>query len=241
MTFKAIIPAAGKGTRLRPLTETLPKALIPVNGQPLVTYIMDKALSLGVKELIVIVNFMKETIMETLGTQFKGVPIKYVEQKELKGLAHAISMAESYIDDFFIVLLGDEIYKNTSHSDLLPFLKKYKPDVICGIMEESNEATIKKNYTVKLDGNKIVEIIEKPKTVFNHYIGVGTWLFNSKVFNYIRKTPPSSLRNEIELADVIQNMINDGLSARACLLRGEYVNVNSYDDLRLIEEKMRNN
>ena len=239
MTFKAIIPCAGKGTRLKPLTETLPKALIPVKGQPLVNYIMEKAISLGVKELIIIVNFMKDKIMETLGTQFKGIPIKYVEQKELHGLAHAISMAESFIDDYFIVLLGDEIYKNTSHEDLLPFLKKHNPDVICGIMEESNEATIKKNYTVKLEGTTITEIIEKPKVVFNHYIGVGTWLFNTKVFNYIRKTPPSSLRNEIELADVIQNMINDGLSARACLLRGEYVNVNSFDDLRLIEEKMK--
>ncbi|MCP4764523.1 MAG: nucleotidyltransferase family protein [archaeon] len=241
MTFKAIIPCAGKGTRLRPYTEETPKALIPLGGEPLLNRILDKALMLGVVEIIIIVNWMKEKIINSFGDNYKDIPIRYVVQEELHGLAHAIGKAEEFIDDNFIVLLGDEIYKETNHKDLKNFIEKNKPDCICGIMAEENEEIIKGNYTVKFNGEpKIIsEIIEKPKEVFNHFIGIGTWYFNKKVFKYIKKTPPSNLRNEIELANVIQNMINAGETAMAFLFNGSYINVNRFEDLKQIKKLLK--
>jgi len=239
--MKLVIPCAGKGTRLRPLTYEVPKPLININGKTILENLFLRFKNMNFDEIIIIVNYMKEKIMSTFGKKFLNIPIRYVEQKELKGLAHAISLTEKFINDNFMVVLGDEIYMNTDHENLLNFLEKNKPDAICGIMEEDNPEIIKKNYSVKLNGDDISEIIEKPKTVTNKIIGVGTWVFNKSIFKFIKLTPPSALRNEIEIADVLQKMIDCHKKVQAFLLKGKYVNLNFYSDLDIIKKLVLNN
>jgi glucose-1-phosphate thymidylyltransferase len=239
--MKLVIPCAGKGTRLRPLTLDTPKALVNINGKSILENLLIRFKDFNFEEIIIIVNYMKEKIMSAFGSSFLNIPIRYVEQDEVKGLAHAISLAEEFITDDFMVVLGDEIYLNTNHEGIIDFYKNNNSDAVCGIMNEENPEIIKKNYSVKLDGNNICEIIEKPKEILNKILGVGTWIFKKSVFGYIKSTPPSSLRNEIEIADVLQKMIKGKKKVQAFLLEGKYVNLNYYSDLSAIKNLIKAN
>lgn len=231
--MKAVIPCAGSGVRLKGFTTNLPKSLILLKDEPLLYHILEKVSSMNITEIIIIVNYMKDKIINKFGNKFNNIPITYVIQKELHGLAHAIGLVRKLIKDYFIVMLGDEVYLNTNHEEIPSFLEKNLPDAICGIMKEENNEKISKNYSVRLENNLIKEIVEKPVKPFNQYIGVGTWVFNKTIFEYIDKTPPSKIRNEIELADVIQKMIDNGAKVMPYLLKGQYININSPQDLYL--------
>lgn len=234
--MKLVIPCAGKGTRLRPMTNDIPKSLININGKCILENLLNIFKNFNFEEIIIIVNYMKEKIMSNFGNSFLNIPIRYVEQKELKGLAHAISLTKEFINDNFMVVLGDEIYLDTNHDEIIDYFKKTNSDVVCGIMNEENTEIIKKNYSVKLNGNNISEIVEKPTEVSEKIMGVGTWIFNKSIFNFIKITPPSKLRNEIEIADVLQKMIQKGKNIKAFLLNGKYVNLNYYSDLNIIND-----
>jgi glucose-1-phosphate thymidylyltransferase len=234
--MKLVIPCAGKGTRLRPLTYDTPKSLIKINGKCILENLLNRFKNFNFEEIIVIVNYMKEKIISTFGNKFLNIPIRYVEQKELKGLAHAINLTEPYITDDFMVVLGDEIYVDTNHEEIIDFFNTQNSDAICGLIHEENPEIIKKNYTVELKNHNILNIVEKPKKVSEKIMGVGTWIFKKSIFKFIKLTPPSKLRNEIEIADVLQKMINCGKNIQAFVLKGKYVNLNYHSDLNIIKK-----
>ncbi len=109
--MKAVVLAAGEGTRLRPLTEDKPKGMVEVDGEPILTHCFDQLVSLGADELIVVVGYLKEKIIDHYGDEYEGVPITYAHQREQKGLAHALLTVEEYIDDDFMLILGDNIFQ----------------------------------------------------------------------------------------------------------------------------------
>jgi len=99
--MNGVVLAAGEGTRLRPLTEDKPKGMVEVDGTPLITHCFDELIDLGADELIVVVGYMKEAIIDHYGDAYEGVPITYTHQREQKGLAHALLTVEEHIDDDF--------------------------------------------------------------------------------------------------------------------------------------------
>jgi len=107
----AVVLAAGEGTRLRPLTEDKPKGMVEVDGQPILTHCFDQLVELGADELIVVVGYLKERIIDHYGDEYEGVPITYTHQREQKGLAHALLSVEEHIDDDFMLMLGDNIFQ----------------------------------------------------------------------------------------------------------------------------------
>ena len=109
--MQAVIPAAGEGTRLRPLTEERPKGLIEVAGKPILTRCFEQLADLGVEEFLIVVGYRKEDIVEYYGDEFRGVPIGYVHQREQLGLAHAASCGEPGIEDDFVLLNGDNVFR----------------------------------------------------------------------------------------------------------------------------------
>lgn len=109
--MKAVILAAGKGTRLRPLTENKPKGMVEVNGAPLLTHCLNKLVELGAEEFVIVVGYLKQRIIEHYGDEFKGIPITYAHQREQQGLAHALLTVEDHIDDDFMLMLGDNIFE----------------------------------------------------------------------------------------------------------------------------------
>ena len=108
--MQAVVLAAGKGTRLRPLTNDKPKVLVEVDGTPLIEDLFDNLLAIGATELVV-VGYKAEQIIDRYGDEYDGVPITYTHQREQLGLAHAILQAEPHIDGDFMLMLGDNVFR----------------------------------------------------------------------------------------------------------------------------------
>jgi glucose-1-phosphate thymidylyltransferase len=109
--MQAVVLAAGEGTRLRPLTEEKPKGLVEVDGDPILTHCFDQLVDLGADELVVVVGYLKEVIIDHYGDTYNWIPITYAHQREQHGLAHALLTVEDHIDDDFMLILGDNIFE----------------------------------------------------------------------------------------------------------------------------------
>ncbi|PJE76748.1 hypothetical protein COV05_02860 [Candidatus Uhrbacteria bacterium CG10_big_fil_rev_8_21_14_0_10_48_16] len=108
--MQAVILAAGKGLRLRPLTDTLPKPLIQVGQKPLITHTLE-ALPESVDEIFIVVNYLREQIIETLGASWNSIPIRYIVQDPLNGTAGALHLVKEHLHDRFLVMNADDLYK----------------------------------------------------------------------------------------------------------------------------------
>ena len=179
-----VIPAAGRGIRLRPMTYPLPKSLVKVNDKPLIFYVFNKIKELGVSQVIMIVNHHKEKIIDYLGRNYLGIDVEYVIQEKLDGIAKAVKLVEPYIGKDFFVMLGDEIY-DTEHSGFSNFVKKKDLDCSFCMMKTETEQLIRNNYSIEMKGEKVIRLIEKPKEIRSSNFGVGTYFFSKNIFDYI--------------------------------------------------------
>ncbi|MEM5834630.1 MAG: sugar phosphate nucleotidyltransferase [Candidatus Aenigmatarchaeota archaeon] len=189
--MKAVILAAGKGTRTFPLTENKPKSMLNVLNKPLLYYIIEKLKSLGIEEIGVVVGYKEEKIKEYFGKDFK-----YFKQKKLAGTANALYQARNFIDGNFIALNGDIYFED----NLKNFLK-LKKNAIGAIF--SNNASLYGRILKK--GNKLIKIEEK-SVEKKGLINAGIYLFDEKIFDFIEKTRENDLRKEYELTDSINLM-----------------------------------
>lgn len=219
-----VIPCAGEGTRLQgdiAGNERIAKAMVPVAGKPIIWHVINYW-SQFADEFIFIVKFQMEKIMEYIS----GLPIKssFVEQKELRGIAYALSLTENMVSDNFIMVLGDCLCKGDFD---------FPPDLGMGVgvLPTDREEDIKRSYSVEIENNRIVQVVEKPKLLVNNLCGMGFYFFNRKVFDYIRKTTPSKLRNEVEITDTLQEIINGGEILHPLHFNGEYLNVTYAGDI----------
>ncbi|MCX5693733.1 MAG: sugar phosphate nucleotidyltransferase [Candidatus Omnitrophica bacterium] len=228
-----VIPAAGKGIRMLPNTDRIQKALLQVDG----ISILERNVSimhdqLGISLIYVLVGYRKQQVMEQLGDgQRFGVEIKYVEVDNInQGLAYGILHLAPYLESVFCVILGDEVYFDSNHREMLN-LSANDFDVVCAVKEVQHPASIKKNYSVQLNNGFITSLVEKPEIVQNNYMGCGTYLFKPQIFDYIKKTPVSSRTGRVELTEVI-NLVAVGSGGRVYpfMLKGNYINVNNVGD-----------
>ena len=236
-----LIPAAGKGLRLHPDAEHLPKPLFKIDGIPILQRnieLMHDALR--IRQIYILVGYKKEKIISELGDGDKfGVDIRYIAVDDVnKGLAEGIFLAKGHIHDVFCVILGDEIYYNSNHNEMMDLLEK-DFSIICGIKEVKNPFVIKKNYSVEIENGQIVSLEEKPETIKNNYLGCGTYLFKPEFFDYIKITPPSPRTKRVELIDVINVVAKKEGKVYPFMLQGEYINVNDVDGYNLANYTLR--
>ena len=200
-TVKAIVLAAGEGTRLRPFTLTQPKAMVPVANRPILEYVIDSLAGCGVTDISLVVGYKKEKVMNYFegGKKF-GVKINYVEQPQQLGTAHAIKLAEDSIEESFLVLNGDNL---TSPQAIEEVMSNASGDVTLLLTVKEN---VKGYGVVTTEGNRVTQIIEKPGTDISHYINTGIYVFTPAAFNEIPYTKISP-RGEYEITDTIQRMI----------------------------------
>lgn len=228
-----VIPAAGKGTRIQdlPFTRILPKTMLPILNKPILEYIIENMKGIGIKNIYLIVGDNRFIIEDYFkdGSDF-GVEIKYVDQKNPEGIAHAISLVRSYIDGPFVVVLGDDFTETDSLNSLVETFLEEKCLVVEGSIEENNIESIKRACNVILDGKKIVDIIEKPQNPSSKIRGCGIYIFDPKVFEYIDKTPKTGPKNEKEITNTIKMMAKDGL-AYSVNIEGHNININTLSDL----------
>jgi UDP-N-acetylglucosamine diphosphorylase / glucose-1-phosphate thymidylyltransferase / UDP-N-acetylgalactosamine diphosphorylase / glucosamine-1-phosphate N-acetyltransferase / galactosamine-1-phosphate N-acetyltransferase len=197
--MKAVILAAGEGKRLRPFTETIPKVMLPVANKPVLEYVIDAVKNNGINEIIIVVGYKKEVIMEHF-KNYKGAKITYVVQEKQLGTGHALLHAKSHIQDTFIVLSGDNIIDNTSISKLIKDNSKYS----ILIKEHPNPS---KYGAVFIEREKLREIVEKPREEIGKFISTGIYKLPKKIFGIIEELASEGI---YDLSSTIQSIVDDG-------------------------------
>ncbi|MCU0853242.1 MAG: glucose-1-phosphate thymidylyltransferase [Thermoplasmata archaeon] len=208
--MKGLVLSGGYGTRLRPLTHTGPKQLIPIANKPNILYCIEDLRDAGITDIgIILGNVMPEKVQEFLGDGSKfGVRFTYIVQGEPKGIAHAVNCAKDFMgDDPFIVYLGDNLLKNGIGA-IPKKMTDEKADCVISLMpvKEPQRYGIAE---LSPDGKNVVRCVEKPKEPKSNLAVIGVYAFNSSFFKVYPKLKPS-WRNEMEITDAISLLIDSG-------------------------------
>jgi len=207
-----VILAAGKGSRIKPLNLKCPKPLLPICNKPIMEYQIEEMKSLGINEVFIVIGYLGEKIKKYFGAGKKlGVKITYVRQKERLGIAHAVGQLEPYIKDPFLLFLGDIFYVAKDLRRMITLFNKNKAGAVLAVKKEENPELIKRNFSLVLGkDNKVKRVIEKPRYTTNNLKGCGIYLFDLAIFDAIRNTPRTAMRDEYEITNAIQLLIDYG-------------------------------
>ncbi|MFA6450818.1 MAG: glucose-1-phosphate thymidylyltransferase [bacterium] len=226
--MKGLILSGGRGTRLRPLTYTRAKQLIPVANKPILFYGIEAIAKAGITDIGIIVGDTKDEVMAAAGDGSKfGCKITYIEQSEPLGLAHAVMVAEDFLkDDRFVMYLGDNVIKDGINALVAEFMKK-KPNSQILLAHVSNPSQF---GVAELDGERIVRLEEKPKEPRSDLALVGVYMFDSTIFKAVHAIKPSR-RGELEITDAISWLIDNGYNVVPHIIQGWWKDTGKIDDL----------
>ena len=196
--MKAVILAAGEGRRLRPFTETMPKVMIPIANKPVLEYVFDSLKKSGISEIILVVGYKKEVIMEYF-KNYKKIKIKYVVQDKQLGTAHALLQAKKHIKNSFIVVPGDNIIDQKSILKLIQDKSEYS----LLIKEHSHPS---KYGVVFIEKGMLRRIVEKPSEEIGKFISTGIYKLPKSIFNDLEKLTKNGI---YALSTAIQNLVDD--------------------------------
>lgn len=231
--YQGVILAAGRGTRMGPFSENYPKPVLPVGNRPLIQRHIETMRDLGIRDIVVLVGHKGFEVSKVLGDGHAlGVNIRYVEQTSMLGIAHAVGRLEPHVHDPFLLLLGDIFFVPGDMQRMFRLLEEQGGGAVLGTKDEDNPEAICRNFSVVLSPDGFVtRVVEKPRHTSNRLKGVGVYLFDVTVFDAIRRTPRSAMRDEYEITDSIQVMIDDGYPVRACDSVLDDVNLTTPGDL----------
>jgi glucose-1-phosphate thymidylyltransferase len=226
---KGLILSGGKGTRLRPITHTSAKQLVPVANKPVLFYGIEAMAEAGIEEIGIIIA--PETGGEIRaaagdGARF-GVRITYVEQDEPLGLAHAALTAEKFLDGQpFVMYLGDNLLQG-GITDLVQSFRASAPDALILLTPVPDP----QNYGVaELDGERVVRLVEKPPQPATDLALVGVYMFTAGIHDASRAIEPSA-RGELEITDAIQHLVDDGGRVEPHIVRGWWKDTGRLEDM----------
>lgn len=238
--MKGVILAGGKGTRLRPLTNVTNKHLLPIYNKPMIFYPLQTLKDAGITDIMIV------TGREHAGDIFRlmgsgndfGVRFTYRVQDDAGGIPQAIGLAESFIgNDKFISINGDNILLGSSiKKDVEEFARGEEEARI--LLYNTTVEEAKKAGVAVLEGERVKEIIEKPKDPPSTWISIGVLMFTPGVFDIIRKLKPSA-RGELEVADVQNEYIRRG-TLKASKFDGEWMDTGSFDELLRANSVVKN-
>lgn len=227
--MKGLILSGGKGTRLRPLTYTSAKQLIPVANKPILFYGIEAMRDAGILDIGIIVGDTRAEIMERVGDgSIWGVNVEFIHQPEPLGLAHAVLTAEQYIgDEEFTMYLGDNLLRDgitgivreyeEKRPDCMILLTRVKNPSQFGVAELNEDGSVKK-------------LVEKPAEPKSDLALVGVYLFNNTIFDAARKIKPS-FRGELEITDAIQQLLDDGRNVHSSIVEGWWKDTGKLEDM----------
>lgn len=226
--MKGLVLAGGKGSRLRPITHTSAKQLVPIANKPILFYVIENLVNAGIKEIGMIVGDTKQEIMEACGDGEKfGAKITYIPQDAPLGLAHAVLTAEDFIkDETFVMFLGDNFIKG-GVKDFVDQYKREKPNSLILLTEVKNPSDF--GVAVLKDG-KVHKLEEKPKKPLSNLALVGVYLFDKNIFTAAKKIKPSG-RGELEITDAIQKLIDDDFIVHPHIVRGWWKDTGKLEDI----------
>lgn len=237
--MKGLILSGGKGTRLRPLTFTQAKQLVPVANKPVLFYGIEALKEAGIKEIGIVVGDTKDEIREAAGDGSRwGIRISYIEQEAPLGLAHAVKISEDFLgEEPFVMYLGDNILKSGIKS-LVEEFKKKKPNSLILLTEVPDPQMF---GVAELKDGEVVKLVEKPKKPRSNLALVGVYMFDFHIFEAVNAIK-LSWRNELEITDAIQYLVDNGYEVHSHLVTGWWKDTGNIEDIleanRLILESI---
>lgn len=237
--MKALILSGGKGTRLRPITFSMAKQLVPVANKPVIEYGIESIAEAGIKEFGIIVGDTADEIKKTVGDGSRwGIQVTYIPQPDPLGLAHAVKTAEDFLgDDDFIMYLGDNMIKS-SVTDLVGEFQRHRPAATILLTAVPNPQDF---GVAEMAEGRVTRLEEKPKEPRSNLALVGVYLFDRRIHDMIAQLKPSR-RGEYEITDAIQMLIDNGLEVRSHIIEGWWKDTGTVDAMleanRLILESL---
>jgi len=233
--LQGVVPAAGEGTRMRPLTGDKPKGLVEVADKPLLSHVFETLTEAGVTELVVVVGYRGEQIREYYGKSFEGIPIRYVEQGSRDGLADALLQAESILDGDFLLLNGDNVLcanpsavverHHTSDADATT------------LVDEVSDERARKGAVFETDDDRISAVVEKPEDPPSNLVPRGFYAFSPKILPACKLVTPNAT-GEYELTDAVDLLLSAGRTVETVPLDCWCLNVNTPEDCDRVEKRL---
>jgi len=222
--LKAVVLAAGQGTRMGPLTRNTPKVMLPIANEPVLSHVIRSAREAGIKEFVLVVGYGANLIKDYFGDGSEmGVNIEYIRQEKQLGTADAVRSAQELVDDRFLVLNGDIIASASHISNLIA----QKSDVV---MTARNVINPSEYGVLEIQNNRVFRIIEKSQNPPTNLANAGIYIFPLSIFDAIRRTP-LSVRKEYEITDSLQLLIDEGADVDYLELRDKWMDIGRPWDL----------
>lgn len=224
--MKGVILAAGKGTRLYPVTKVIPKPLLPMANRMTLSYAFDQLKACGITEICIVVGENEPVVKEALkdGAEF-GVKLSYVRQTEPKGLAHAVGFAKDFTgDDDFVLYLGDAVYG----SSLKPHVEKFRNSDCSNVNLVKPVEDPRRFGVANVEGDRITKLVEKPSEPESNLAMAGMYVFSPAIYTVLPDLKPSG-RGEFEITDAIQMLIDRGDTVLASVYEGEWFDTGTLD------------
>ena len=240
--MKAVILSGGKGIRLRPITYTNAKQLVPVANKPILFYGIEAIRDAGITEVGIVVGDTGNEIKNAVGTGKKwGVKVTYIQQDAPLGLAHAVKICRNFTKrDSFVVFLGDNLIKD-GIKNLVDDFRKKRPNaqVLLARVPHPEQFGV-----VELKNNKVIKLVEKPKKPKSDLALVGVYMFDNSVYKAISHLKPSA-RGELEITDAIQWLVDNKLTVTPTIIKGWWKDTGKIEDIleanRIILDGIRQN
>ena len=226
--MKGLILSGGKATRLRPITHTWAKQLIPIANKPILFYGLEQLKSAGIEEVGIVVGDTKEEIMKACGSgKFWGLKITYIFQEAPLGLAHAVKISRDFLGkDKFVMYLGDNLVKE----EIKPLVKKFAnssaaAQILLAPVEHPEQFGV-----AEIKDDKIIRLVEKPKVPPTNLALVGIYMFNENIFSAVENIKPS-WRGELEITEAIQYLIDHQDKVLYHIISGWWKDTGKLEDL----------
>jgi glucose-1-phosphate thymidylyltransferase len=225
---KGLILSGGKGTRLRPLTYTSAKQLVPVANKPVLFYGIEAIANAGIRDIGIVVGDTQVEIRAAVGDGSRwGVRVEYIEQDAPRGLAHAVKISRDFIgNEPFVMYLGD----NLLNKGITHFVREFEEQKPAAQILLTRVPDPQQFGVAQLEGGRVVRLVEKPKEPIGDLALVGVYMFGPEVFESVNRIRPS-FRNELEITDAIQDLIDRGLTVRPHLVDGWWKDTGKLEDM----------
>lgn len=231
--YTGVILAAGHGSRMGPFGAEVPKPIVPVCNKPLLLYQIEHLRGLGITDIIVVVGHLGHVITATIGDgSTHGVRIRYVEQDKRLGLAHAVGQLATHTDRPFLLILGDIFFEVDGLDRMIAEFEARGAAAVLAVKEETNPAAVRRNFSVQtLADGTVTRVVEKPHVVDSLLKGCGIYLFSQRIFDAVQRTPRTAMRDEYELTDSIQILVDHGHGVTALPVVTWDMNITHIGDL----------
>lgn len=226
--MKALILSGGRGTRLRPITHTGAKQLVPVANKPILFYAIEAILAAGISDIGIVVGDTHAEIRNAVGDGSRwGAKITYIHQEAPLGLAHAVKVSQDFLrNDSFVMFLGDNLIKD----GICALVDEYRSSGANSQILLAHVPNAREFGVAELDGGRVIRLIEKPQNPPSDLALVGVYMFDPHIFEAVNAIKPSA-RGELEITDAIQYLIDKDYRVESHIIQGWWKDTGKLADM----------